>query len=236
MSSLFTYQPAASYKPIPSLGMLCTLCTSLDFSLSSLQIDPYPPLYWPTAISTKYYATSHQPSLLTLFASAEQGCPLCTLIRSELFHIRGHESQEERHQGPVELRVYVTDEEAKGRSVNLDVSSGKQMQAVARTKTRDVKVMLDFMQFERSCPRTFHTHYVVLYHGADKVQHILRLSSRAKYTVLYLAPAATSISSSQQPGCPGVLSTIICAPSLLLLIQNSRLAFWTSSIQHRLLD
>lgn len=137
--------------------MLCTLCTSLDFSLSSLKTDPSPPLYWPTPISTKYYVTAHQPSLPTLFASAEQGCRLCTLIRSELFHVRGHESQEEGHQGPVELRVYVTDEEAKGRSVNLDVSSGKQVQAVARTKMRDVTVMLDFMRFERSCPSTFHT-------------------------------------------------------------------------------
>jgi hypothetical protein len=150
------YWPAASYKPMASLGMLCTLCTSLDFSLSSLKSDPSPP-YWPTPISTKYYVTAHQPSLPTLFASAEQGCRLCTLIRSELFHVRGHESQEERHQGPVELRVYLTDEEAKGRSVNLDVNSGKQVQAVARTEMRDVRVMLDFMQFERSCPSTFHT-------------------------------------------------------------------------------
>jgi len=53
--------------------------------------------------------------------------------------------------------VYVTDEEAKGRSVNLDVKSGKQVQAVARTKMRDVTVMFDFMRFERSCPSTFHT-------------------------------------------------------------------------------
>lgn len=53
--------------------------------------------------------------------------------------------------------MYLTDEEAKGRSVNLDVNSGKQVQAVARTEMRDVRVMLDFMQFERSCPSTFHT-------------------------------------------------------------------------------
>jgi len=137
--------------------MLCTICTFLDFSLSSLKTDPSPPLYWPTPISTKYYVTAHQPSLPALFASAEQGCRLCTLIRSGLFHVRGHESQEEGHQGPVELRLYVTDEEAKGRSVNLDVSSGKQVQAVARTKMRDVTVMLDFMRFERSCPSTIHT-------------------------------------------------------------------------------
>jgi hypothetical protein len=137
--------------------MLCTICTSLDFSLSSLKTDPSPPLYWPTPISTKYYVAAHQPSLPTLFASAEQGCRLCTLIRSELFHIRGHESQDEGHQGPVELRVYVTDEEAKGRLVNLDVNSGKQVQAVARTKMRDVRVTFDFMRFERSRPSTFHT-------------------------------------------------------------------------------
>jgi hypothetical protein len=137
--------------------MLCTLCASLDFSLSSLKTDPSPPLYRPTPISTKYYVAPHQPSLPTLFASAEQGCQLCTLIRSELFHVRGHESQEERHQGPVELRVYVTDEEARVRSVNLDSKSGKQVQVVVRTKMRDVTVLLDFMQFERSCPCTFHS-------------------------------------------------------------------------------
>jgi hypothetical protein len=74
-----------------------------------------------------------------------------------LFNIRGHESEEERHQGPVELRVYVTDEEAKGKSVNPDVNSGKQIEAVARTKMRDVRVTFDFMRFERSCPRTFYT-------------------------------------------------------------------------------
>lgn len=136
--------------------MLCPLCTCLDFSPSSLQIDPSPPSYWPTPISTKYYVTAHQPSLPALFASAEQGCQLCTLIRSELFHARGHESQEEGHQGPVELRVYVTEEEAKCTSFNLNVNSAKQVQVVARTKMRDWTVMLDFMRFERSCPSTFH--------------------------------------------------------------------------------
>jgi hypothetical protein len=170
--------------------MLCTLCTSLDFSLSSLETDASPPLYWPTPISTKYYVTAHQPSLPTLFASAEQGCRLCTLIRSELFHVRGHESQEERHQGPIELRVYLTDKEAKDRSVNLDVNSGKQVQAVARTKMRDVRVMLDFMQFERSCPSTFRTPRGIHY-DTDEVQHISHLSYRAKHTILSQAPAAT---------------------------------------------
>lgn len=72
------------------------------------------------------------------------------LIRSELFHIRGHESQEERHQGYIELRLYITNEEENKRSVELDVNSGKQIQAVARTSARDVRVLLDFMQFERS--------------------------------------------------------------------------------------
>jgi hypothetical protein len=76
------------------------------------------------------------------------------LIRSELFHIRGHESEEERHQGFVDLRVYVTEEEERRRSVVLDLNSGKQVQAVVRTNSRDVRVLLDFMQFERSCPRS----------------------------------------------------------------------------------
>lgn len=51
----------------------------------------------------------------------------------------------------------LTDEEAERGSANLDVSSGKQVQAVARTNMRDVKVLLNFIQFERSCPSTFHT-------------------------------------------------------------------------------
>jgi hypothetical protein len=53
--------------------------------------------------------------------------------------------------------VYLRDEGAKGRFVNLDVNSGMQVQAVARTKMRDVRVMLDFMQFDSLCPSTFHT-------------------------------------------------------------------------------
>jgi hypothetical protein len=72
------------------------------------------------------------------------------LIRSELFHIRGHESDEERHQGFIDLRVYITGEEEETGSVELDAHFGKQIQAVARTKTRDVRVMLYFMRFERS--------------------------------------------------------------------------------------
>jgi hypothetical protein len=133
--------------------MLCTLCTAPKFTLSPIQIDPSAPVTWTsTPTSTKYYASAHQPSLPALFASAEQGCHLCILIRSELFHIRGHESEEERHQGFVDLRVYVTDEEERRRSVELDGNSGKQVQAVVRTHVRDVRVLLDFMQFERTYP------------------------------------------------------------------------------------
>ncbi|PMD32284.1 hypothetical protein L207DRAFT_590577 [Hyaloscypha variabilis F] len=129
--------------------MLCTLCASLNFNLSPLQTDPFAPIPWTsTPISTKYYVSAHQPSLPALFASAKQGCHLCMLIRSELFHIRGHESDEERHQGFIDLRVYVTGEEEETGSVELDTHFGKQIQAVARTKTRDVRVMLDFMRFE----------------------------------------------------------------------------------------
>jgi hypothetical protein len=133
--------------------MLCALCISPDFTLSPPQTDPSALLSWTsTPTSTKYYVSAHQPSLPALFASAEEGCHLCVLIRSELFHIRGHESEEERHQGPIELRVYVTDEEAKEGSVELDLRAGKQVHVVVRTQMRDVRVMLDFMRFERSSP------------------------------------------------------------------------------------
>ncbi|KAE9368860.1 hypothetical protein N431DRAFT_289191, partial [Stipitochalara longipes BDJ] len=129
--------------------MLCTLCTSLNFNLSPIQTDPSAPISWSsTPTSTKYYISAHQPSLPALFASAKQGCHLCMLIRSELFHIRGHESEEERHQGLIDLRLYITGEEEESRSVELDSYSGKQIQAVVRTNMRDVRVMLDFMRFE----------------------------------------------------------------------------------------
>jgi hypothetical protein len=175
--------------------MLCTLCASLNFNLSSVQTDPSAPISWTsTPTSTKYYVSAHQPSLPALFASAKQGCHLCMLIRSELFHIRGHESEEERHQGFIDLRVYITGEEEERRSVELDSYSGKQIQAVARTNTRDVRVPLDFMRFERSWARAF-TYHMALTCDTNKLQHILNLSYRRKHTILPQIPAAARISS-----------------------------------------
>ena len=175
--------------------MLCTLCASPNFNLSPIQTDPSAPIPWTsTPTSTRYYVSTHQPSLPALFASAKQGCHLCTLIRSELFHIRGHESEEEHHQGFVDLRVYITGEEEEKGWVGLESYSGKQIQAVTRTNMRDVRVPLDFIRFERSWPRAFTCH-ITLNCDTDKVQHILNLSYRRKHTILTQIPAAARISS-----------------------------------------
>jgi hypothetical protein len=55
------------------------------------------------------------------------------------------------------LRVYVGDEEADVGSVELDWKDGRdravrEIQVVARTAMRDVRVLLDFVQFERQTP------------------------------------------------------------------------------------
>ena len=175
--------------------MLCNLCTSPNFNLSPVQTDPSAPISWTsTPTPTKYYVSAHQPSLHALFASAKQCCHLCMLIRSELSHIRGHESEEECHQGVIDLRVYITGKEEERRSVELDSYSRKQIQAVARTNMRDVRVSLDFVRFERWCPRAF-TYHIALTCDTNKLQHILNLSYRRKHTILPQIPAAARISS-----------------------------------------
>jgi hypothetical protein len=132
--------------------MLCRLCTLLDFSTSTVLTDPDPPFAWESSPSlVSYYSAPHQPNLPSLFASAEQGCHLCTLIRSELFHIRGHESEKKGHQGPIEVRIYVTDIEAENSHVEGlggQVGKVREIQFVAKTPMRNVRILLDFMQYE----------------------------------------------------------------------------------------
>jgi len=53
--------------------------------------------------------------------------------------------------------MYVSDDEADRGSAGLDWEGGRnrsvrEIQAIARTKIRDVRVLLDFVQFERQTP------------------------------------------------------------------------------------
>jgi len=132
--------------------MLCRLCTLLDFSASTVLTDPDLPFAWDLSPSRlSYYSALHHPDLPSLFASAEQGCHLCTLIRSELFHRRGHESEKKGHQGPIEARIYVTDIEAEKSHVESlcdQVGKVREIQFVAKTPMRNVRIVLDFMQYE----------------------------------------------------------------------------------------
>jgi hypothetical protein len=126
--------------------MLCRLCSEIAFDPLGIQVDNDPfPTFDETPPLKSYFVYEHQPSLDALFASAEGGCHLCILIRSELFHIRGHESEEDDHQGPVEVRLYVTDEEA---GISGDFSKlPREVHAVARTKMRDVRTIFNFVEY-----------------------------------------------------------------------------------------
>lgn len=127
--------------------MLCKVCDEITFDLSNIQIDSDPfPTFDETPTLKSYFAYAHQASLDALFTSAESGCHFCILIRSELFHIRGHESKEDDHQGPVEVRFYVRDDEAGG---DKDFSKlPREVHAVARTKMRDVRTIFNFVEYE----------------------------------------------------------------------------------------
>ncbi|KAH0562034.1 hypothetical protein GP486_003260 [Trichoglossum hirsutum] len=132
--------------------MLCSLCQSIDFRSSPIHQEARIGFVtWDTvdredAIneSAEYYAYDHHPSIEALQAAANAGCHLCIQIRSELFHLRGHESDEEVHKGPIEIRCY------------LKVDSGiyvlppKEIVAVAKTPIRDVKVVFDLKHFDSS--------------------------------------------------------------------------------------
>src|SRR5215469_15206964 len=131
--------------------MLCPLCRHIDFTTSPLQIeldsdDSYrwsslPVSLRPAHISGRYFRYSHHCSLEELFQSADEGCQLCIQIRSELFHLRGHESNEDHHRGPLELRYYPHADKKENQT------SIKEVFAVALTPIRHVKISLDFVQY-----------------------------------------------------------------------------------------
>lgn len=131
--------------------MICHLCSSLDFSKSDIHIDSNPPFSWDSSPArSSFLCVTHQADLPSLFASADNGCHLCTLIRSELFHIRGHESEEAGHQGSIEFRLYLTDDEAAGfTGLEMgEVGKAREIQVVAKTVMRNIRLYLDFIQFE----------------------------------------------------------------------------------------
>jgi hypothetical protein len=129
--------------------MLCNLCQSIDFRRSSLRREAHIGFVtWDTLDQedavhqgAEYYTYDHQPSIEALQVAANAGCHLCTQIRSELFHLRGHESDEAIHRGPIEIRYY-----RKADSVN-DVLPPKEIVAVAKTPIRDVKIVFDLKHF-----------------------------------------------------------------------------------------
>jgi hypothetical protein len=131
--------------------MLCSLCREIDFTTSPLQVElddndtsrwnSLPVSLRPADISGRYFCYSHHCSLEELFQCADEGCQFCIQIRSELFHLRGHESNEDHHRGPVELRYYVHDDKCENDTLI------KEVVAVVLTPIRQVRVPFDFVQY-----------------------------------------------------------------------------------------
>jgi hypothetical protein len=136
--------------------MLCDLCKSIDFRKSSLHQEAHIGFVtWDTvgqedAIhqSAEYYVYGHHPTIESLRAAAREGCHLCIQIRSELLHIRRHESDEAHHQGEVEIRYY------RKASGGGHVLPPKEIAAVVKTPIRDVKIVFDLIQFDRESQNT----------------------------------------------------------------------------------
>jgi hypothetical protein len=122
--------------------MLCDKCCTIDFTASALVPNTTPQYYFgdiDDEESTEYYVYPHHPSLDALFDASNLGCHMCRQIRQELFHIRGHESDEPRHHGPAEMRYYM--------KADNTTTFPKDLQVVIKTPMRDVKVSFDLIQF-----------------------------------------------------------------------------------------
>src|SRR5579871_4302940 len=130
--------------------MLCSLCHDIDFTTSPLQVEldddssrwnSLPLSLRPSDISGRYFSYSHHCSLEELFQSADEGCQFCIQIRSELFHLRGHESNEDHHRGSLELRYYLHADKSDNDTLMKEVI------AVALTPIRQVRIPFDFVQY-----------------------------------------------------------------------------------------
>jgi hypothetical protein len=128
--------------------MVCSQCQSIDFSLSALHSevvvgfhrwDGLP--YKPSDGTGRFFASEHHPSIEDLVSAAEGGCHLCIQIRHGLGQIRGHESDEVRHRGPIEIRCYEQTPKSENGVETIELF------AVAKTPAREVKVTFDFVQY-----------------------------------------------------------------------------------------
>jgi len=128
-------------------AMLCQYCKSIDFSALPLQQDEekrspawssLPPELQQSDVG-QYYYHRHHPSLPDLFDCSVSGCHFCIQIRRELFNIRRHESEDEDHQGPVEIRYYPHEAKTENDCRRLEIF------AVALTPSRHVKLPFDFI-------------------------------------------------------------------------------------------
>jgi hypothetical protein len=128
--------------------MLCNRCQSIDFSGSPLHSEVVIGFhgwdglsYKPSDGSGKFFACEHHPSIEDLVLAAEEGCHVCIQIRHGLWWARGHESNEVRHRGPIEIRYYQQTPKSKN---GVEIT---ELFAVAKTPARDVKVTFDFVQY-----------------------------------------------------------------------------------------
>jgi hypothetical protein len=121
---------------------LCDVCKLIDFSRSSLHQEEPPDYSIGDEDQTKEYLVyGHHSSIEALRAAAIAGCHLCCQIRQELFHIRGHERDDEYHEGPIEIRYYPKTD------VNKVVEPPAELIVVARTPIRNVKLSFNLVQY-----------------------------------------------------------------------------------------
>ena len=131
--------------------MLCTKCRAIDFTASPLITLPdsdssrwlsLPDSLQPSHISGRYYSYPHYRNLQELFESANLCCHFCVQIRSELFHIRGHETTEEGHDGPVEMRYYPHEDK-----IFTGGGTIREVVVVIATLIRVIKMTFEFVRF-----------------------------------------------------------------------------------------
>lgn len=122
--------------------MLCTLCRSIDFSLSSLlneDEEDFP--VGDVDRPKEYLSYQHHSSIEALRDAANSNCHLCCQIRSELLNIRGHERDEEYHKGPLNIRYYPKFN-TQGKAL-----PPKELIVVANTPIRKVKLLFDIVHY-----------------------------------------------------------------------------------------
>jgi hypothetical protein len=129
--------------------MLCVYCQEIDFTLAeplrekeadSDRWRTLPEELQPTDLAGLYHVQKHHATLPELFDCSANGCHFCLQIRQELFHLRGHESEQAHHQGYVEMRYYNQNETEENCCLRLEVF------VVAVTAAREIKLTFDFIR------------------------------------------------------------------------------------------